>query len=373
MQYKTFVALAALLPLAAAQAALWGQCGGTGWTGPTTCVSGATCVYQNEWYSQCLQSTGVTTTAATTTRTTTRTTTTATAASSTSRTSPPSGAIIVRQSGTQSGEYSSLVAALASLSTSDTTAKTIFIYQGTYTGRVEITYKGPLTILGYTTNINSYTSNTVTIQHNSGDDAGSLDNSATMRVATSQTNFRLYNINVRNLRGQGTQAVAVSAKSTKGGYYGCAFYGYQDTLFADAGYQYFANCYVEGAVDYIFGKAFAWFNKCTIRSNGAGAITASSREVSTDQSWYVFESCSVDKASGVSLSAGTVYLGRPWRVLARVLYQRCSLSNIIAPKGWTEMAANATPLYYEYQNTGAGASTSQRQYLTSTSVSLTKR
>ncbi|KAL5355076.1 glycoside hydrolase superfamily [Aspergillus floccosus] len=32
----------------------WGQCGGIGWTGPTTCVSGTTCKYQNDWYSQCL-------------------------------------------------------------------------------------------------------------------------------------------------------------------------------------------------------------------------------------------------------------------------------------------------------------------------------
>ena len=32
---------------------LYGQCGGEGWTGPTTCASG-TCTYSNPWYSQCL-------------------------------------------------------------------------------------------------------------------------------------------------------------------------------------------------------------------------------------------------------------------------------------------------------------------------------
>jgi cellulose 1,4-beta-cellobiosidase len=32
----------------------WGQCGGSGWTGPTTCVAGTTCKYSNDWYSQCL-------------------------------------------------------------------------------------------------------------------------------------------------------------------------------------------------------------------------------------------------------------------------------------------------------------------------------
>ncbi|KAF3190325.1 hypothetical protein TWF106_004582 [Orbilia oligospora] len=34
-------------------APLYGQCGGQGWTGPTTCASG-TCKFSNDWYSQCL-------------------------------------------------------------------------------------------------------------------------------------------------------------------------------------------------------------------------------------------------------------------------------------------------------------------------------
>ncbi|PPQ99255.1 hypothetical protein CVT24_009300 [Panaeolus cyanescens] len=32
----------------------YGQCGGQGWTGPTQCASGSTCVVSNPWYSQCL-------------------------------------------------------------------------------------------------------------------------------------------------------------------------------------------------------------------------------------------------------------------------------------------------------------------------------
>lgn len=34
--------------------ALWGQCGGEGWTG-TTCCSSGSCQSQNAWYSQCLE------------------------------------------------------------------------------------------------------------------------------------------------------------------------------------------------------------------------------------------------------------------------------------------------------------------------------
>ncbi|KAF9466271.1 glycoside hydrolase superfamily [Collybia nuda] len=37
---------------------IYGQCGGIGWTGGTTCDSGTTCTYLNDWYSQCLPGTG---------------------------------------------------------------------------------------------------------------------------------------------------------------------------------------------------------------------------------------------------------------------------------------------------------------------------
>ncbi|KAA1476236.1 endo-1,4-B-xylanase A [Dentipellis sp. KUC8613] len=50
----SFAALAGLIQFATAQSPVWGQCGGIGWTGPTTCVAGTTCVVSNPYYSQCL-------------------------------------------------------------------------------------------------------------------------------------------------------------------------------------------------------------------------------------------------------------------------------------------------------------------------------
>ncbi|EHA56406.1 Endo-1,4-beta-xylanase 6 [Pyricularia oryzae] len=56
---RTPAIVLALAPAAAfGQAALWGQCGGQGWTGAKTCVSGAVCQAQNEWYSQCVPGSG---------------------------------------------------------------------------------------------------------------------------------------------------------------------------------------------------------------------------------------------------------------------------------------------------------------------------
>src|SRR4051812_35501377 len=68
-----------------------------------------------------------------------------------SRTSPPSSCLTVRNSGTQTGEYSTLGAALTALGTSSTAIACIFIYSGTYKEQVTINYKGALTLYGYTT------------------------------------------------------------------------------------------------------------------------------------------------------------------------------------------------------------------------------
>jgi pectinesterase len=64
-------------------------------------------------------------------------------------------------------------------------------------------------------------------------------------------------------------------------------------LYAKAGYQYYSNCYIAGATDYIFGNAAAWFGECTIASKAGGVITASSRESSGDAGWYVIDHSTV--------------------------------------------------------------------------------
>ncbi|KAK4248556.1 endo-1,4-beta-xylanase D [Corynascus novoguineensis] len=55
----TFGFVLALAPAAVlAQAPLWGQCGGQGWSGATSCASGAVCQKVNDWYSQCVPGSG---------------------------------------------------------------------------------------------------------------------------------------------------------------------------------------------------------------------------------------------------------------------------------------------------------------------------
>ncbi|KAF3921078.1 hypothetical protein AA313_de0205549 [Arthrobotrys entomopaga] len=79
MYYGKSVVASALVGLVAAQQSAYGQCGGIGWTGATTCVSGWTCQYGNDYYSQCLPGTAATTKATTATTKTSATKTTTTA------------------------------------------------------------------------------------------------------------------------------------------------------------------------------------------------------------------------------------------------------------------------------------------------------
>ncbi|KAH8652054.1 1, 4-beta cellobiohydrolase [Xylariales sp. PMI_506] len=104
MTYKSFL-LAALSAAALAApaveerqscAALYGQCGGIGWTGATCCASGSTCQELNAYYYQCLAGTATTTTSTTATKTSTTTVvsstkSTTTTATSTKTTSVPVG------------------------------------------------------------------------------------------------------------------------------------------------------------------------------------------------------------------------------------------------------------------------------------------
>ncbi|KAF8427727.1 cellobiohydrolase II [Tirmania nivea] len=87
---SVIIAAALLTPDALARQSIWGQCGGIGWTGATTCASGSVCTKQNDYYFQCLPGTAVTTSSTVTSST--RTTTPPVVATSTTTkttTTPP--------------------------------------------------------------------------------------------------------------------------------------------------------------------------------------------------------------------------------------------------------------------------------------------
>ncbi|KAK4099226.1 carbohydrate esterase family 8 protein [Parathielavia hyrcaniae] len=273
-------------------------------------------------------------------------------------TSPPAGCLAVGSSAT----YTTVQSAVDALNYTTTEAQCIFIYKGTYQEQIYIPQlQSALTLYGETRDTSRFSANTVTItQGKSQNDSPNNDATATLRAHT--TNLRVYNINLVNTRGQGSQALALSAQKDRQGYYACQFKGYQDTILANVGAQVYARSYIEGATDFIFGqRARAWFDGVDIRVLAAstGWITANGRESDANPSYYVIHKSTVSARAGDAVAAGTYYLGRPWRSFSRVVFQHTKMSDVVNPAGWAiwnsgdERTGNVT--YGEFKNSGKGA------------------
>ena len=99
-------------------------------------------------------------------------------------------------------------------------------------------------IYGYTADTMNYSANQVIIQAGaSAAKAGSNDACSTLRV--DKDNFSMYNVNVKNTFGKGSQALALSQYGSRVGFYACGFYGYQDTLMANQGTQVYLKGYIQ--------------------------------------------------------------------------------------------------------------------------------
>lgn len=160
-------------------------------------------------------------------------------------------------------------------------------------------------------------------------------------------------------RQSGSQAVAVLSEADRLVFKNCKFLGWQDTLYAKNGRQYFENCYVEGHVDFIFGQASAVFDNCEIHSKGDGYITAPMRFAADEPSGFVFIN---SKLTGANTDKG-VFLGRPWRAFGRTVFLNTEMGGHIRAEGWNNWgnADNEKTAYFaEYNSKGAGARAESR-------------
>ncbi|KAK1759613.1 pectinesterase [Echria macrotheca] len=293
------------------------------------------------------------------------------------RTTPPPSCLVVSKS--SGSQYKTISAAVSALSLSTTSPQCIFISPGTYKEQILLppSLRSSLTIYGSTPDTSTYKSNTVTITSSKSQADGlSNDESATLRIK-SPGGVKVYNIDIENGYGKGSQAVAVSVE-VDAGFYGVSLRGYQDTVLVNLGRQVFGGCEVVGATDFVFGRrGSAWFEKCDIHvvSASLGYITASGRQSTSDPTYYVFNNCSVAAAPGQSVPNGAYYLGRPWAAYARVVFQRTDMSSVINPAGWRiwnsgdERTGNV--MFAEYGNTGPGAQGTRASFATKLSAPVT--
>ena len=169
--------------------------------------------------------------------------------------------------------------------------------------------------------------------------------------------FAAENLTFENSAGPIGQALAIRVDGDRAAFRNCRFLGWQDTILLNRGRQYFENCYIQGHVDFIFGAATAWFEKCHIHCLRGGYITAASTPADSPFG-FVFSNCKIDGEPGVK-----TFLGRPWRIYASTIYLNCEMSDVVRPEGWNDWKkpeAHQTTRYAEYKSTGPGADPAAR-------------
>jgi pectin methylesterase-like acyl-CoA thioesterase len=128
--------------------------------------------------------------------------------------------------------------------------------------------------------------------------------------------------------------------------------------------SYFTHCVIAGNVDFIYGDGNAVFNECEIHSTlhaAGGYLTAQGKYLPNQQSTFVFNHCRLTAEPG----EGHVYLGRPWRPYASVVFLNTEMGAHIEPAGWREWHPGETHnldtvFYAEYKSSGPGANPAAR-------------
>ena len=153
------------------------------------------------------------------------------------------------------------------------------------------------------------------------------------------------------------QAVALRVDGDRVIFRRCRFLGFQDTVLVNRGRHYFVDSYIEGSVDFIFGAATAYFDRCRIHVLRDGYITAASTPEGANHG-FVFRDSKISGEAGVK-----AYLGRPWRIYAQTVFLETDMSATVRPEGWhnwNKPEAEKTSRFAEFGSTGDGASPKTR-------------
>jgi pectinesterase len=323
--------------------------GGTKSTGGTQSTGGASTTGGTKSMGSGTVSTGGTTTGGATasggTKATGGTAATGGASSTTSDVCPgATQTITVASNG--SGQYTTVQAAINSISSGNSKLVEVYVKAGTYQEQVTIS-KPYVCLVG-----ESATSTIITNTAGTNIVSGGT-------VLLTGNDFSAANITFQNSASNGSgQAVALMAKGSRQQFLNCRFVSYQDTLYTNTGTQYFRDCYIQGDTDYIFGDATAVFENCTMNNVAEGtAVTAPRTPQGTTYGLVFLGGSLTANPTTSTVRSNHVYLGRPWGPYGAVAFLNVAMGSHINADGWTTMSGNdlSQVRFYEYKSTGAGA------------------
>lgn len=151
------------------------------------------------------------------------------------------------------------------------------------------------------------------------------------------------------------QALALLNSADQAIYTDVKFLGYQDTLEAKDGRQYYYKVYIEGAIDFIFGNdGPAFFEESIIHGLRDKGYIAVNKGEKGALYGYVF----YNNTFTFDESVNDFYLGRPWRDKAKIAYIENKFEQKIIADGWTTMSGGGKTNnpedenvhFYEYRN-----------------------
>lgn len=273
-----------------------------------------------------------------------------------------------------SGDYTSVKAAFNDVPDYYTGPYTIYVKKGVYYEKLLL----PSTKTNVILKGEDRDSTILTYDDYAG--KNNLGTSNSYSVAIDADDFTAINITFRNtIKNNGThgsseQAVALRVNGDRQQYFNCKLLGYQDTYYTwggrGAGRIYMKNCYIEGSVDFIFGRDIVVFDSCEIHINReGGTLTAASTDAES-KFGYVFRDSKIT-ADSIGFDGRPItsfVLGRPWQAKPRTVFINCYEPASLNPAGWSTW--NVTPaLFAEYKCYGPGFDISKR--LTSISRQLT--
>lgn len=285
------------------------------------------------------------------------------------------GSVTVAKDGT--GNYTTVQAAINAVPSGNSGTFTITVKPGDYHEIVTIPSNKPyITLVGSTGRASD-----VVIEYNNASGTtkpggGTYGTSGSASVTVSAHDFTARSLTFSNTFNEAAsslankQAVALNTQADRAVYDNVRILGNQDSLLLWSSSTttrtraYFRACYVEGDVDFIFGRGTGVFDRCEIHSLSRGSssnngyVTAAATDISNPYG-LLFSQCNLTS----NAPAGTVYLGRPWHpsgdtnAIGQVVYRDSTLGAHIMSAPWTDMSGFSwkSARFFEYHNSGAGA------------------
>ncbi|KUO22715.1 pectinesterase family protein [Streptomyces dysideae] len=268
------------------------------------------------------------------------------------------------------GDYPTVQAAVDAVPSGNASTVTIAVAPGTYRAKVHVPSNKPNIVLQGTGQDRSDT----VIVYDTPAEYGGSTGSATVRIDANDVTAR--NLTFSNdfdeaaheLRGE--QALAMKTNGDRIVFENTAFLGNQDTLMTNSprlttvSRVYIRDSYIEGDVDFIYGRATTVIERSVIRALNRGSttnngwITAASTWTGNPYGFLITRSEIVSDAPD-----GSFHLGRPWHpggeleAVAQVLIRETELPAAIKSSPWTDMSGFSwkDARFTEYQNYGPGA------------------